>query len=191
MVAIAVVGGMLVFVFSQDFFTQTDSMTGPTIELLQIVGYDARDVADDLIRNHEGAACAVNGVQGGTMAAGDVFSVHVRNLGGNDIILSDVRVYGFSATAAPTGSSAKAFASGDAAEEPDTGEWTLNVADACAGSPDPTNVIGPGRDASVFINYSTTLFGDAVKVGRPVFVTLETGAGNVFSKTVINGRSVG
>ncbi len=37
MVAIAVVGGMLVFVFAQDFFTQTDSMTGPTIELLQVI----------------------------------------------------------------------------------------------------------------------------------------------------------
>ena len=41
------------------------------------------------------------------------------------------------------------------------------------------------------IAYGETLFGDDVKVGRPVFVTLETGAGNTFSKTVISGRSVG
>ena len=59
MVAIAVVGGMLVFVFSQDFFTATDSMTGPTIEVIRLFGYDARDhaTASNALRNHLGATC--------------------------------------------------------------------------------------------------------------------------------------
>jgi len=195
MVAIAVVGGMLVFVFAQDFFTQTDSMTGPTIELLQIVGYDARDITGTAnlgIKNHEGDECLVRGLQDSIMDDGDVFSIFVRNLGGNDIILSDVRVYGVSAIAS---NGVLALVA-----EPDAGNWTVATNDDCI-SVDPTpassNVIGAGRDATVFIGYSTGVIeatvdmGDAVKVGRPIFVTLETGAGNVFSKTVINGRSLG
>ncbi|MGI0082773.1 MAG: archaellin/type IV pilin N-terminal domain-containing protein, partial [Nitrosopumilaceae archaeon] len=41
MVAIAVVGGILIFVFAQGFFTDT-SIQGPTIDSLEIFGYDAR-----------------------------------------------------------------------------------------------------------------------------------------------------
>ena len=195
MVAIAVVGGMLVFVFAQDFFTQTDSMTGPTIELLQIVGYDARDITGTAsvgIKNHEGDECLVKSSQDSLMDDGDVFSIFVRNLGGNDIILSDVRVYGVS-TIASSGVLALVT-------EPAAGEWTVATNDDCI-STDPTpgsaNTIGAGRDATIFIAFSTgdteatVDMGDAVKVGRPIFVTLETGAGNTFSKTVINGRTLG
>ena len=88
MVAIAVVGGMLVFVFAQDFFTSTDSMTGPTIELLQIFGYDARDVADDPlvgIENDEGDGCTVKGTAGGDLEDEDTIALYVRNLGSNDV----------------------------------------------------------------------------------------------------------
>jgi len=195
MVAIAVVGGMLVFVFAQDFFTQTDSMTGPTIEILQVVGYDARDITGTAsvgIRNHEGDECLVKGSQDSLMDDGDVFSIFVRNLGANDIILSDVRVYGVS-TLASSGTLALVT-------EPAAGEWTVVTEDLCNGTtpaPNSSNIIGGGRDATVFIAYSTGVLetdvdmGDAVKVGRPIFVTLETGAGNTFSKTVINGRALG
>ena len=48
LVAIAVVGGSIVFVFSQGFFSSAQISGAPQIESLQITGYDARDVADDL-----------------------------------------------------------------------------------------------------------------------------------------------
>ena len=91
------------------------------------------------------------------------------------------------------GTANKDFSSGT--DEPAIGEWTMNVVDACNGAPSPTNVISPGRDASIFINYSTSTsvatvdLGDAVFVGRPVFIDIETGSGNVFTKTIISGRS--
>ena len=66
----------------------------------------------------------------------------------------------------------------------------MNVNDACDDG-NVANVIGPGRDATVVIAYGDPEFGDPVKVGRPVFVSLETGAGNSFSKTIISGRSRG
>ncbi|MCH7941005.1 MAG: hypothetical protein IH842_03450, partial [Thaumarchaeota archaeon] len=45
MVAIAVVGGTIIFVFSQGFFNQAQVSGTPTIESVKILGYDARDIA--------------------------------------------------------------------------------------------------------------------------------------------------
>ena len=52
MVAIAVVGGSIIFVFSQGFFSQAQISGTPTIELIKIVGYDARDVTT--LQTHDG-----------------------------------------------------------------------------------------------------------------------------------------
>lgn len=58
LVAIAVVGGTIIFVFAQGFFSSAQISGSPTIEALKILGYDARAVT---------ALKADNGI---TMAAG-------------------------------------------------------------------------------------------------------------------------
>jgi len=188
MVAIAVVGGMLVFVFAQDFFTSTDTMTGPTIEVLHLYGYDARDLGDAAIENHAGDTCTVNGAAGGTLADLDVFAIYVRNLGSNDVVLSDVSV--FNVKGSPV---LGALAIGDG--NPGDGiQWLVNVGATCttevsaSGTPIPA-----GRDATILIAYGTGTdeFGEPVKLGRPVFVRVETGSGNVFTKQIVNGRQIG
>jgi len=46
MVAIAVVGGTIIFVFSQGFFNTAQISSGaPSIEYVKVLGYDARDVS--------------------------------------------------------------------------------------------------------------------------------------------------
>jgi len=148
MVAIAVVGGMLVFVFAQDFFTATDTMTGPTIEILQIFGYDARDLADDLIENHDGATCASENAAGATLADGDTFALYVRNLGANDVIIGDVSVFNTKGVAAGVTVLAAAGAA------PPPGEWLVVNTDACGtGSFSASEVIGAGRDGTILIVY--------------------------------------
>ena len=52
LVAIAVVGGSIVFVFSQGFFSSAQISGAPTIESLQINGYDATDVTN--LELHDG-----------------------------------------------------------------------------------------------------------------------------------------
>ena len=79
MVAIAVVGGMVIFVFTQDFFSQSDTMTGPTIEKITITGYDVRDAPIDTIKNHAGIACPVLSSQNAKLSDGEVFAIYVRN----------------------------------------------------------------------------------------------------------------
>ena len=193
MVAIAVVGGMLVFVFAQDFFTSTDSMVAPSIELLQIFGYDARDLAtaDNALRSHAGFTCTGPvGVAGGTMEESDVFAIYVRNMGANDIVIRNVSVFNIKATAAAAASTV--------ATSPTAGTWTVVIDNTkcIAAVTAATALIKAGQDATILVAY---LVGDAgidftvdpTKAGRPIFVKVETGSGSVFPKQIVNGRSVG
>jgi len=51
LVAIAVVGGSIIFVFSQEFFSSSQVSGLPQPELVKIVGYDSRDVSPLKIHN--------------------------------------------------------------------------------------------------------------------------------------------
>jgi len=51
MVAIAVVGGTIIFVFAQGFFSSSQISGTPTIESIKILGYDATD-ATQLYSNY-------------------------------------------------------------------------------------------------------------------------------------------
>ena len=62
MVAIAVVGGTIIFVFSQGFFSSSQISGSPTIEAVKILGYDAR--ATDVLQ-------ADNGVDMAALSGGD------------------------------------------------------------------------------------------------------------------------
>ncbi len=186
MVAIAVVGGMLVFVFAQDFFTSTDTMTGPTIEILQLYGYDARDLGDDDIESHAGETCNSENDLGADLQDGDTFAVYVRNLGANDVIIGDVSVFNTKGTAAGV----TTLANGGAAPAP--GEWVVVTGLDCAGGNfSASEVVGSGQDATILIVYDDVEFGDPVKLGRPIFVKVETSSGNIFTKQIVNGRQVG
>jgi len=183
MVAIAVVGGMTVFVFAQDFYSNSDTVTAPQSEFLQITGYDARDVADGVLENHEGATCTVNGTADGTLADDDVFALYVRNLGSNDLILSDVLVFNEKGTAGTSAALSDTNPAG--------ATWVVITGDTCGtGTANSGTAIGGGKDATILIAYGTGTgeFGDAVKSGRPIFVSVETGSGSVFKKQLINGR---
>ena len=195
MVAIAVVGGMLVFVFAQDFFTATDSMTGPTIEIIQLFGYDARDhaVADDTLRNHAGTLCsgAMPGTKGGTLEDLDNLTVFVRNLGANDVIIGNVSVYNVKLDQSAVTTAAIGVL---------PGTWTVLIDEDCVALTvaSAANVIKPGRDATILIGAGIDAtptaidFSDIeVKAGRPIFLKVETSSGNIFTKQMVNGRAVG
>ena len=100
MVAIAVVGGILIFVFAQGFFTDIN-VGAPTIELVEVFGYDARDGIS--LTMHTGAQLDMNAVQittvGDSKTAGvlgdkDAISIHIRNRGNQAVIIEKVKVYG-------------------------------------------------------------------------------------------------
>ncbi len=79
MVAIAVVGGTIIFVFAQGFFSNTQVSGTPTIEALKVIGYDARD-ADEL-QAHDGVLMTdeTGGEQNGEKTADERVAVYVKN----------------------------------------------------------------------------------------------------------------
>ncbi len=52
MVAIAVVGGTIIFVFAQGFFSSSQISGVPTIEAIKVLGYDGRDAT--ALQAHDG-----------------------------------------------------------------------------------------------------------------------------------------
>jgi len=95
MVAIAVVGGTIIFVFSQGFFNQAQMSGTPTIELVKILGYDARDTANLIA--HDGLTMTTvissdpttNGKN-----VGERVVVYIKNDSVNQILFSEIRLGG-------------------------------------------------------------------------------------------------
>jgi len=191
MVAISVVGGILIFVFAQGFFTDTTIQT-PNIESLEIFGYDARDVtdlqahnafdtdADGIIETGEGLMAAVGGTVNGHLGDSDGFAIYVRNKGAGSVTIDTIKVYGSNYVWEAGGGALSAAAPADRkfAISLTGGVAAADVAD----SP----VLGAGQEATIIIAYDGDTNGK-IKIGRPIPVVIITGSGATFSKQVQNG----
>ena len=60
LVAIAVVGGSIIFVFSQGFFSSAQISGQPSVESIEVVGYDMSDV-DELVMHDGDLSSVVDG----------------------------------------------------------------------------------------------------------------------------------
>ena len=195
MVAISVVGGILIFVFAQGFFTDTNIQT-PNVESMEIFGYDARDRAG--LRTHIFDPTATEGASAGTptisaaasnnLKDDDAITVFVRNKGAGPITIDKIKVfgadYGYSTgitTATTLGTTTPAVATA-------TARFFVISTDGLNTTTGP--VIEPGQDATIIIRYDELTNGK-VKIGRPIPVVIVTGGGGTFTKQVQNGVTVG
>ena len=192
MVAISVVGGILIFVFAQGFFTDTSIQT-PNVESLEIFGYDARDAA--VLRTHIFDPTAAVGVDAGSstistaptsttigLRDGDAVTIFVRNKGAGPVTIDTVKVFGIDytwdiSTAATT-------------SVPATSKFAISLTGKPLTILSTTPAIGPGQDATIIVRYEQDTNG-AVKVGRPIPIVIVTGGGATFTKQVQNGVAVG
>lgn len=197
MVAISVVGGILIFVFAQGFFTDTN-IQSPNIESLQIFGYDARDQA--ALKTHifdptVAAPVAADGLPTVSAAASnnlkdnDAITVFVRNKGAGPLTIDTIKVFGADyrydtaiTTATTLSTTTPAVATSATARF-----FAISI-DGLKTTTGP--VIGPGQDATIIIRYDTDTNG-LVKIGRPIPVVIFTGGGSSFTKQVQNGVTVG
>jgi len=185
MVAISVVGGILIFVFAQDFFTSS-SVHPPSIDSLQLFGYDASDSATLLAQT--GNPMTASAAADQKLADSDGFVIYIRNQGASPVIIETVKVFGteftFDTTAAGT-----ALGTGVPADL----KWVLtkgNSTTAAAQKTTGAQVIQPGEEMSLVVGYDNTINGD-IKIGRTIPVVIKTGNAAVFTKQVENGIRVG
>ena len=193
MVAISVVGGILIFVFAQGFFTDTN-IASPSIESLHIFGYDATNGLTVKPHNFDKPTAAAQDAKYGLQlanvvnAAADIGKLidadhvllYVRNTGNSPVVISTIKVFSTSYTPS---SAACTTVLPAVLTFSVSSEGTL--AD-CADQP----IIQPGSDVTVYIGYEDDDNGK-IKLGRPLPVTIVTANGATFSKHLQLGLQVG
>ena len=193
LVAIAVVGGSIVFVFSQGFFSSAQISGAPQIESLQINGYDATDVTNlqlhdgSLTDNSGGGLGAItDGVASNGLLTGERVAVYVTNQGVSQAALTEVRfagtVYTYGTAAVLDDFAANTFLNAQ--------EFTIinkGIAGAIAEvSQSPTAILQPGQQATILLELEQD-----VKFGRDAQFKLTTANGAVFVGTVVAGQQSG
>ncbi len=178
LVAIAVVGGTIIFVFSQSFFSQSQISGTPTIESVKILGYDARDVAN--LEAHDGITMGIVGSDAPAQGknVGVYVIVYVKNDSVGQILFSEIRLGGTVYNYVATGT-IPAFSVGTG------GDYTVldNSTDSIAAQ---AGVAEPGQTIGILLELD-----DNFPTGRDTQFKLSTTNGAVFVGTVVMGQNSG
>ena len=180
LVAIAVVGGSIIFVFSQGFFSAAQVSGSPNIESLKFTGYDASDGIS--LSLHDGGNSTSSGnIPGDGLNSGEEIAVYIQNNSVQKITLNELRFGGsvYSFTSGATDSALITNGNFMIATKSNPGAAATTVAATSA-------EIQPGQQATVLLQLS-----DDIKAGRDVQVKMTTGNGAVFVGTVIAGQQSG
>ena len=170
LVAIAVVGGSIVFVFSQGFFSSAQVSGSPTIESLKYTGYDATDGATLL--NHDGTVFAAGNTAGNGLVADENIAVYLQNNSVGKVTLGEVRfggtVYNYTSTS------------------PGTGDYQILTKGPGSFLASSSAEIQPGGQVSIILELEQN-----IKQGRDTQFKLTTANGAVFVGTIIAGQQSG
>ena len=200
LVAIAVVGGSIIFVFSQGFFSSAQVSGAPQIESVEFVGYDASDAVELIL--HDGfctngglasttpcTTAAFDGLAANGLIAGERVAVYLQNQSAQRVTLSEVRLAGTEYTYEdPAPVSPLAPAAMDPAVE---GEFLIvGNGDAGAGASvvkeDAQAILEPGEEVTLLLKLTIPL-----SEGRDAQVKITTANGAVFVGTIIAGQQSG
>ncbi len=186
MVAIAVVGGSIIFVFSQGFFSQAQISGVPTIELIKIVGYDARDVS--ALQTHDGGPMLLASSGGDADNASEQHervAVYLKNDSVQKMLVAELR---FGGTVYTYANAATLDAQGALSSIPG-GTYDVWLADDTIVDVMLTEgaaEIQPGQIATVVLALDTDF-----KTGRDTQFKITTTNGAVFVGTVVIGQQAG
>ena len=95
LVAIAVVGGSMIFVFAQEYVSETQVSGSPNVELIKIFGYDARDV--DKLNLHDGNEILAKnccGIADGKKNFDERIAIYIQNNSVQPVVISELRLNG-------------------------------------------------------------------------------------------------
>jgi flagellin-like protein len=197
LVAIAVVGGSIIFVFAQGFFSSAQVSGTPAIELVKIIGYDARDVVkvkahDGIeIEGEKGKDCC--GIIDGKINTDERIAIYLQNNSVHKIFFSEIRiagvVYDFTTyTTIPPPFSIGSWNQTNVKPQP--GEYVLLAGhNATKGIDtdliqDPAPRMEPGEIITVLVDLDRSY-----KLPRDAQFKLTTTTGSVFVSTIIMGQS--
>jgi len=199
LVAIAVVGGSIIFVFAQGFFSSSQVSGTPAIELVKIVGYDARDVVkvkahDGIeIEGEKGKDCC--GIIDGLINTDERIAIYLQNNSVHKIFFSEIRISGVVYDFTTYTTIPPPFSIGgwnQANVKPQQGEYVLLAGHNATKGPDtdliqnPSPRMEPGEIITILVDLDRTY-----KLPRDAQFKLTTTNGAVFVSTIIMGQSNG
>lgn len=177
LVAIAVVGGIIVFVWASGMFGSTAGTALPNAESIQLIGYDARDVED-----LAGITTAdVDNTADNTLSPGEFIVFKVRNTGVADVLINKVTIMGQD----------HSWDSDTAGDNEAPADNLFLVYSGTSGDPSAsksTKGIAPGEDARIVVNLHEDLPSD-VSLGRNLQMKIKTEQGAAFNFFVVTGQS--
>ncbi len=188
MVAIAVVGGTIIFVFSQGFFSSSQISGTPQIEALSISGYDATD-ATSLIA-HEGTTMAgIGGAADNTKSADERIAVYVTNNSVQKVTIAELRVAGILYPMDTGVAAVGAWVALGASDQPANLEYvvlTNPAANTVLNLASSQGEIQPGETITIIVGLDQN-----IKIGRDTQFNLKTTNGNVILGTINIGQQSG
>jgi archaeal type IV pilus assembly protein PilA len=179
MVAIAVVGGILIFVFAQGFFSNSQ-VEGPAIESVMLLGYDARDVETGLLQSAAGSSLLGQDSADGSdnrISPDDEVAFYFKNTGTRDLVINTFKIAGETYTFTPT--------TPLAADNPDSGEYA--IVDGNSNSTLGITTLPAGAETTIV----ASIIDSPLKTGRSYGVEITTGNGAIFKFDFIAGINKG
>ena len=184
LVAIAVVGGTIIFTFSEGFFSSAQISGYPKIEPMGIIGFDATDgselVAHDGIITLPGSSGNANNIK----SIGERIIIYFKNNSHEKISINELRfggmIYNFDTSVTNLDTSAASTA-------PTVGGYVILN--------DPSNngllnsnsaIVHPGETTSIVLGLSQN-----IHVGRDAQFKLTTNNGNMIVSTITIGTRIG
>jgi len=186
MVAIAVVGGTIIFVFSQGFFSSSQISGTPTIEAVKILGYDARAVTN--LQADDGNIMASTGNSAGdgdpNVQVDERIAVYLTNDSVQKIVIAELAfggtVYNYTTI---TGNSLSDW---DDATDLTPGFYSILTGTPSGMLAEGAGEIRAGETVTMLIDLESDL-----RVGRGTQFKLTTTNGAVFVSTVNVGQQAG
>ncbi|KAF6242706.1 hypothetical protein C6988_05815 [Nitrosopumilus sp. b1] len=182
MVAIAVVGGTIIFVFSQGFFSSSQISGTPTIEAVKILGYDARAVSELQAHNGNPMLAGSAGDGNPNVQADERVAVYVTNDSVQPVVIGTLRFAGYEYDYIQATGGMGLYNSANIPQ----GNYTvlLNTPDAVL--QEGAAEIAPGQTATILMDLPQDL-----RSGRSAQFNIQTTNGNQFVGTVQVGQQSG
>lgn len=187
LVAIAVVGGVLVFSFSQDSFASSQVSGTPQIEFLKIIGYDARDV--EKLNLHDGNEILSKnccGVANGKKNYDERITIYLQNHSVSPITISELMFAGDKYSFVQINKIGQWDKIG-VGHQPHPGEYIIikghDVGKKYILGQDNSPVIQPGEVVTILLD-----LGINIGVNHDAQIKITTTGGNTFASTIVVGQ---
>lgn len=188
LIAIAVIGGVMIYVFTQGFFGDSSLASRPSVDTITMSGYDMREIvvptAGAGITTHEGIILTAFGDAAGSpgeKTTDEEAAIYIRNVGSKEYSISKLEVNGVVLDFVSTGLGAGEYG---IITPPDTDICAVG----CNDTLQAVNTVLPGQEASLIVSFDNTAGNDnSAATGRTIPVKLTSANGSVFNFNVVIG----